>query len=178
MRAVVSGDFQGQWTGWQRFKSLILPEDVLIFTGDLFDTKYGDRQDQDFQPEALRSDFLDLPQAKHFVYGNCDQEFFLPGYPLFENFMFNGKQIFLTHGNTALYQPSNILREKKIDLYISGHTHVPELRKQGNTVLLNPGSLAKPRALKLTYALLESTSGGLKITLREYPDKILDQLAS
>jgi putative phosphoesterase len=70
-----------------------------------------------------------------------------------------GKSIYILHDlKTLLINPS-----AKIDVIVSGHSHVPKIDKIGGILYLNPGS-AGPRRFKLpiTLATLEITPDGLR----------------
>jgi putative phosphoesterase len=63
---------------------------------------------------------------------------------------FAGRKIFLCHGhqyNVKLGLNSIYYKglEKKADIVIFGHTHVPLYTTENNLVLLNPGSTSLPR---------------------------------
>jgi uncharacterized protein len=70
-----------------------------------------------------------------------------------------GKSIYILHDlKTLLINPS-----AKIDVIVSGHSHVPKIDKIGGILYLNPGS-AGPRRFKLpiTLATLDITPDGLR----------------
>jgi len=71
----------------------------------------------------------------------------------------NGKRIIVNHGHllTPETRKETALRYKA-DLFITGHTHVAELFREGGTVFLNPGSsgMSKRPDKKGTIALMEN----------------------
>lgn len=149
-RLLITGDIHGSYQTWQRFRELITPEDTLVIAGDLFDTRYGRRGNYDFQPEMIRTEFLDLPNPGYIVYGNCDEQAFFPQQCDSCSFQFNGKTILLHHGHVK-----NDIGDD-IDVVIQGHTHIGRLEKAGDTIFLNPGSMAFPRDGAASYAQIDS----------------------
>lgn len=80
------------------------------------------------------------------VRGNCDP---CPG-PLEIVVEFEGIKIFAAHGHTYGVKDSlSRLYYKALELgcgaALYGHTHVPNLERNGNFFLLNPGSPSRPR---------------------------------
>lgn len=66
--------------------------------------------------------------------------------------------IFLEHGHHNLYKKSN---KYEYDLVLQGHTHIKEIRKENNSLILNPGSLGLnkdfcPSYLELTIEMSSS----------------------
>jgi putative phosphoesterase len=94
------------------------------------------------------------------VFGNCDGEkiglekaleFFgeIQEAPLV--FTHEGKEFLLAHYHFSVPE---FLSSGKHDIIIFGHTHKPEVRKQGKTLLLNPGEAGGWLTGKSTVALL------------------------
>lgn len=111
--------------------------------------------------DRLRRSF---PGPVYIVRGNCD---YAPELP--ENLVFDyaGKKVAMSHGHRYLYQGTLDLlkywgREQRADIVMFGHTHVPCLEQNSNMVLLNPGSISKPRqSTKIpTYTVMEITADG------------------
>jgi uncharacterized protein len=113
--------------------------------------------------EKLSSLFPNL--KVEYIYGNSD--FMIgdvPGEKLLE---FDGKRIFITHGHRyavkwdydKLHQKAEELR---VDLLLFGHTHISDVVKKKNYVLVNPGSISDPRNdSSESYALIEIGNGKL-----------------
>ena len=87
-----------------------------------------------------------------------------------------GWTLFLTHTPTVDYHdfstdpvPEKILNNQICDLFLHGHTHRPAIRREGRTIVLNPGHLKKgdTRGYPPTYAILEFTDEALVIMLTE-----------
>jgi putative phosphoesterase len=53
----------------------------------------------------------------------------------------NGKRIFVQHGHDLpANQATDLTQRFKVDILISGHTHLPALQCIENVLMLNPGS--------------------------------------
>ena len=97
------------------------------------------------------------------VRGNCDNAYdfskaqlALP--PLMYKFPFGERTILLTHGDR--YPSPYGLGLKKGDIFISGHTHTPQLHTDAMGIIcVNPGSTTFPRnILGPTYGVINSNS--------------------
>ena len=81
------------------------------------------------------------------VRGNCDP---FSDAPLTYTVDWHGHRILLVHGHTVsgrlplLYAA----RQANADAVLFGHSHVPSMETVGGILLLNPGSLSRPRTLK------------------------------
>jgi putative phosphoesterase len=100
------------------------------------------------------------------VRGNCDSEVdeMVLQYPIMSTYsmvFYSGRRIFLTHGH--------IFNEEKLpplqggDLFAYGHTHIPRAVRQGNLVILNPGSVSIPKGgFPHSYGVLEGSRFAVK----------------
>jgi len=92
-------------------------------------------------------------------------------YPLDAGFIYEklitvlGKRIFLTHGHKfnvrrgvdKLYYKA---LETEADIVLYGHTHIPKTDKVHKTLIINPGSISKPRNFENpTYLIIEINDG-------------------
>jgi len=97
------------------------------------------------------------------VFGNCDGEkaglkkaFHSLGEIKKAPFIFtlNNLNFLITHVDSSI----SYLSSAKHDVIIFGHTHKPELRREKNTLLLNPGETGRWLSGKSTVALLDPES--------------------
>jgi putative phosphoesterase len=94
------------------------------------------------------------------IRGNNDYAFSVPEASVFD---FGGKRFFLCHGHHyALYNGYHTLitaaRGMNADAVLFGHTHVPYHEDTDGILLLNPGSIGRPRSIiGATFALIECT---------------------
>lgn len=122
----------------------------------------GDVMGKDLEIEAITQVPLTV------VRGNCDMDISLPSEVTEE---VGAHRAFLTHGH--YYGVGNdplewnriieAAKEKKADMILFGHTHVPNLTLgyQGMTIM-NPGSLTSPRQKnqKFTYGIIKILENG------------------
>lgn len=100
------------------------------------------------------------------VRGNCDSEVdqMLIEYPMLSDYgiLFEGgRRIIITHGH--LYNKDTKLHLQKGDIYVQGHTHVPQMELIDGVYYLNPGSISLPKNnTKCSYGILENNQFLLK----------------
>lgn len=120
--------------------------DMLFHLGD----RYGDLT----EPGAIS------------LKGNCDFE---KDAPLDWTGTLDGISVYATHGHlygvkSGTDRLAAAARQKGWRLVLYGHTHIPEHMTQGDTVLVNPGSLAYPRReLTRTAAVIEIENGHIHV---------------
>jgi len=66
-------------------------------------------------------------------------------------FPFSGLNFLVTH---TQFRNSSYLKSEKYDVLIFGHTHKPEISKQGKTLVINPGETGGWVTSRCTVALL------------------------
>ncbi|KKB35120.1 metallophosphoesterase [Bacillus thermotolerans] len=114
------------------------------------------------------------------VRGNCDAEDEFP-YDVIEGV--GGRRIFITHGHRynvkmTLMNLSYKAEEYGADFVFFGHSHIPGAEKIGETIFLNPGSIAVPRGSdKKTYALIEDNKREVSIRFFDDSHKELPHLS-
>lgn len=94
------------------------------------------------------------------IRGNIDRAVWARGFAETELVQLGGKSIFVLHElKTLARDPA----AERIDVVISGHSHVPKIETRGGVLYLNPGS-AGPRRFKLpiTLATLRITRGKMQ----------------
>lgn len=77
------------------------------------------------------------------VRGNSDRFYeygSLPFPPLMLSLSIYSRSVFITHGHMEIEIPEGT------QVLITGHTHIPSIRKKGNLYTLNPGSASLPRS--------------------------------
>lgn len=123
--------------------------DALIHLGDV-----------EGQEEYIRSQ-LDCPA--YIVCGNND---FFSNLPREEELELCGHRILLTHGHYYRVSMTKAIlleeaQSRKCDIAMYGHTHRPDVTREGGVTLVNPGSLAYPRQenRRPSYILMEIDAG-------------------
>ncbi|MCD4722309.1 MAG: YfcE family phosphodiesterase [Desulfobacula sp.] len=154
-KLIVTADIHGSYTSWLTMKNLLKPSDKLAIAGDLFDTKYGNFSNADFQPQSIKNDLNTFKHHFYYVYGNCDTPSFFPGFDTTMEFDVFNKRILLSHGHRPFTYSANI------DIIIQGHTHICFLEKKDSHIFMNPGSITCPRNGVYTYGVIENSSASL-----------------
>ena len=145
MNLLLVSDTHGKLKNLRTLLGRVKHADLLLHMGDA----EGDE-------DEIRS-FAGCPVE--FVRGNCDT---FSREPFDKVLDISGHRIFMTHGHRygvgySLDALCQAAREAGADIALFGHTHQPEQITDGELILVNPGSLSKPRqeGHKPTYALLE-----------------------
>ena len=152
-RCVVVSDTHGDNRSLLRVIEKEKPFDILIHCGDV---------------EGNLASILGTQAFGYFaVRGNCDMFSYAEderciklGY--YRVFVTHGHRYRVNYGDNALIQAG---KKEHADVILYGHTHVPEIkedREQG-LLILNPGSLSRPRQIPRvpTYAVLTVTGDRL-----------------
>jgi uncharacterized protein len=93
------------------------------------------------------------------IRGNVDSGEWARQYPDTKCVRLAGKSIYVLHHlKTLLLDPG-----ARIDIIVSGHSHVPKIDTAGGVLYLNPGSAGRRRfKLPITLATLEVTPEGMR----------------
>ena len=95
------------------------------------------------------------------VRGNCDP---FSDAPLSYTVDWHGKRILLMHGHRASGRLALLYaaKEANANAVLFGHSHIPSIETVDGVLLLNPGSLSRPRTTKgPSMAVLDLTDDGL-----------------
>lgn len=130
MRIGVFSDTHGDISNARRFYESLAPLDCIFHLGDCV-------------PDGQKlAKLFSCPVFA--VRGNCD---FRTEEPLERVVDLGGKRFLLTHGHQYYFQHALLYRGEEVhaDMVLYGHTHMPDLSADGARLLLNPGSLSRPR---------------------------------
>ena len=130
MRIGVFSDTHGDISGARRFLDSLAPLDALFHLGDCV-------------PDGEKLGKL-FSCPVYAVRGNCD---YRSDEPLERIVDLGGKRFLLLHGHQYYYAEAMLYRGEEVhaDMVLYGHTHMPDLSADGPRLLLNPGSLSRPR---------------------------------
>ena len=150
--------------------------DMMLILGDVLN--YGPRNGvpQGLDAMAIVDRLNAMADRIVAIRGNCDSEVdqMLLEFPMLadSSMVVSGKRrIFLTHGH--IFSPDK-RPCKGIDLFFSGHTHLWELRKDGDTVICNTGSITFPKdGRPATFATIEEDGS---VAVRTLDGNILQQI--
>ncbi len=131
MRIGVFSDSHGDISNARRFFDSLSPLDCLFHLGD-----YA-------ADGAKLSRLFSCPV--YAVRGNCD---YRSDEPLERVVDLGGKRFLLLHSHQYYFTEALLYRCEEVhaDMVLYGHTHIPDLSADGPRLLLNPGSLSRPRA--------------------------------
>lgn len=119
----------------------------------------GDWEEMEF------SEYLpNVPQVFG-VYGNCDDFDIIDKFPRQQVVELEGVKIGVIHGDggygTTEERAIFAFSDSEVDCICYGHSHIPVNHKVGDVLVINPGSLSRPRGKikKPSMALLEIAAG-------------------
>ena len=99
----------------------------------------------------------------HVVAGNCDR-YIDTKEKIIE---IDGKKAFMTHGHKYYIDADRLdlaAETEKRGAYIGfyGHTHIPMIEYIGKCVIVNPGSISRPRqtGFRPSYIMMDTNNGG------------------
>lgn len=117
----------------------------------------------------------DLEGSEHFIetFVNCKVEMISGNNDYFtdiprEKIITIGKySVFMTHGHRySVYYDTDTLkdaaRERKVDIVMYGHTHIPSIDMSDDVIVINPGSITQPRqpGRRPSFILMEIDKNG------------------
>ena len=149
MKIGIVGDTHGNVQAMRRVLKITPPVDLWLHTGD-----YA-------TDSNLLHNATGIKTVR--VRGNCD---LISDGALFDEYLeLEGFKVWLTHGHR--YIERNVqadlgywAHQLKQDIVVYGHTHVPMFEYYADTLLVNPGSPARPRGGSLPcFAVLTLAKG-------------------
>ena len=144
MKYMVISDIHGGIDELYRALDIYTKEECskLLILGDLFTYGYGfDRSREDIVNKLNM-----MKDSIIAVRGNCDNDLNNIKFDidLIKEIELNDKKIAMTHGH--LFTENQLLEMNK-DIIYSGHTHRKKIDREGDTLLVNPGSITLPRVI-------------------------------
>jgi len=151
------GDREAFRIAWENY---LKDAEIILHAGDVL--YHGPRNfwGHGYDPHGLAEDLNRLPVPLFIARGNCDApvDQLVLEYPLCDpglELEIEGMKVLVYHGDKE--DPWH--KKKKAQLLITGHTHIPEIKKEGSLLHLNPGSPALPKGgAPPTIALWEDNS--------------------
>ena len=172
MKILIASDIHGSARYCEQLLEAFNREkpDRLLLLGDLL--YHGPRNvlPDDYDTKRTIQILNSLKNMITSIRGNCDAEVdqMVLDFPImneYEQLEADGIRIFATHGHH--YDPVTPPPFVEMDVLLTGHTHVPAIRKYDHFVYVNPGSVSIPKnGSDHGYAVLEK---GV-ITLRRLSD--------
>lgn len=169
MKILIISDIHGNYYDLKQVIDSEKPNNIVVL-GDILSTGfYADNEENELIYELLKENSSKTILIK----GNCDT---LVNYDKLNNrsfdiitLPFDNKLFTFTHGH--LYK-KGFLPEYHGDIFINGHTHVPNLFKE-DIIYANPGSLSRPRnGSNKGYLIYENN----KLILKNINGKIIKEM--
>lgn len=167
MKYLVVSDIHGLKESVELIESINFKEhiDKIILLGDLF--HHG------FSANYECAEILNNYKGKIIgLKGNCDSPYDMAqcDFNLENSILLNikNKMFFFTHGHLYDYNTLPI----KVDVFVSGHSHINYIKKLNDLMIVNPGSISYPRNnTKRSYIIIDDY-----ITLYDIEHNILDRV--
>lgn len=122
--------------------------DYIILVGDILNHGPRNPIPDGYNPPKCAKLLNSYSEKIISVRGNCDSEVdqMLLEFPILSDYsiiLYNNKRLFVSHGH--IYNPENLPKLSKGDVFIFGHVHLPIAEYNGNVFVLNPGSITFPK---------------------------------
>ena len=148
----------------------------LWILGDIL--YHGPRNDlpKEYAPKKVIAMLNDIKEEICAVRGNCDTEVdqMVLEFPILADYSLlaaDGLRLYATHGH--VYNEQHMPPLMAGDILIHGHTHIYEIKKTGEHVILNPGSVSIPKGGNPpTYGILEDRA----FSVRDLDGQILKSI--
>lgn len=168
MKLGVISDIHGSIDSWKKIMNEYFQDvEAIIHAGDLFD---------DFKTRVHMKELADEINALKIPFiaakGNCDSEEDMAAvnFPVASPYAFAQMESIriLVHHAKKLSDKEKVSLAKrwKIDVFIFGHTHIPEVREENRVVLFNPGSPSMGKR-EQSVGIIE-IDGGKKLSIKVY----------
>ena len=158
MRVLIVSDIHGSFECMKKVIQNDSSFDRLLLLGDILSGPHRDG----YSPDQLAL-FLNLYKDKILaVKGNCDYDVSSLEFPVDKAYLLipiDGMKVLMTHGHW--YYPSSP-PDVDFDVFLSGHSHTSSMKREGDKLFLNPGSISNPRGGVKSYILYEDGEFQLK----------------
>lgn len=170
------GDLVGYGCHPNEVVALIRQRDILCLKGN-YDASVVDNAYSYIRNTELNS--FSLPWTHEEL--RVSNRYYLSSLPETKTLEFEGKKIKFVHGsplkiNEYLTEDNenldDIMNDLEEDALVCAHTHIPYIKQYGNKLLINDGSVGKPKNghPDATYALLEiNENQSIKATIKSVP---------
>ncbi|SQI41752.1 Phosphodiesterase yfcE [Leminorella richardii] len=150
MKLMFASDLHGSLPATEKVleQFVRLKADRLILLGDLM--YHGPRNPlpEGYAPAEVADRLNSVAERIIAVRGNCDSEVdqMLLTFPIeatWQQVLLEDRRLFLTHGHH--YHPQKLPPLGAGDVFVYGHTHIPQAEKWEQLFLFNPGSVSLPK---------------------------------
>ena len=167
MQTLFISDIHGIIDHLDKIDVYLKSSDLIVILGDIFYAGANRNSNHNYDPKHLKR-VLNVYKNKIIaVEGNMDG--YEEGVELLESRMIDGHKMYFTHGH---YYHSSDLNIKPGDIFITGHSHVPQIKKEAGIYYLNPGSLSLPRNEIASFMVYQNN----QFTIYDINHQIIDFL--
>ena len=144
--------------------------DLIVHAGDVL--YHGPRNPlpEGYEPSRLAALINEAPAPVIIARGNCDADVdqMLLDWPLQAPYAFvqaGDLRLLVNHGHTLTPEQMFSMAERhRANLFVHGHSHLPDTTRSGGVLRLNPGSPSLPKDGQGTPTVaVADTSGGVRI---------------
>lgn len=151
MRIGLISDTHGDLDAWEKALRIFKDVDLIVHTGDILSSGPFNPRMPSYKPAELANAINEAPSPIIFARGNCDAEVdsIALEYPIqspYALILADGLRIMATHGHlNSGAELIELGHRYKLNIMVSGHTHVEGISKHGDLYLVNPGSASLPK---------------------------------
>jgi hypothetical protein len=171
MKIGVISDTHGDYKSWEKAWDFLKDSDIILHAGDVL--YHGPRNPipEGYDPKKLAEAINACPVPLLIAEGNCDAyvDQMMLEVPIQTPYVFafiEGKRFMINHGHSISDEDIHkLIKKYKLDYFITGHTHIPLIKKIENCVVINPGStsLSKREDKINSVGFIEVESGSVHI---------------
>ena len=133
MKVLIVSDTHRHNENYLKVLQKVAPVDMVVHCGDIEGSEYLIAESAGCPVQMVMGNndfFSDLPREKEFYIGKY--------------------KVWLTHGHNYYVSMSNEYlkneaHERGVDIVMYGHSHRPQIERDGDIIAINPGSLTYPR---------------------------------
>ncbi len=154
----IGSDIHGSLTYGKMFidKAIENKADRIVLLGDMYYNGARNVPPEGYSPKDVVLLLNSVSERILAVKGNCESEVD----SMVSDFAINdslaifafGKAMTFVHGH---HQSFESLPKNPGDVFFQGHTHVSVLKKEGKTILANPGSISLPKDGRHSYMTMD-----------------------
>lgn len=172
MKVLVFSDVHGRVSSAKKLDEIVRKGNfsLLLGLGDFLYNGPRNGVPEDYEPMEVSKILLGFNLPHIYVKGNCDSR--VDDMVLYETLHdyretdIDGHHYELYHGDDYSLA---FLKKNEGNILVSGHTHIPVLKKEGGLTYLNPGSISFPKGgFPKTYMIIQDNI----VTLYRLDDEV------
>jgi putative phosphoesterase len=170
MKIGIVSDTHGCAATWQKiFTEYFSDAEVILHAGDVL--YHGPRNSipGEYNPKALAAALNECRVPIVAAAGNCDAEvdsmvLDIPIQAPYAYLVYHNLRIIVNHGHKLTEEDKlKLAKRYKADIFITGHTHLPDLEKKDNTIFINPGSPGMSKAANKHGTIVMMTDNNIEL---------------